>query len=343
MNAIIINANQCRDFGKVIRNLKFTPESFTDPLLYPSPRLSSHVRANFYFFMVAIDHQTHPQGEIFEAEMGSRLLRGAELLYALALRRLYEDELSFDPKEIASMSLNEFKVIFTAKTPRNTIVTVKDPETRLQLWHDASDVLLRRNCTGILEYLERVRQHRNMDALSVNSVLESLRSFRAYQDPVMKKSYLLLKFLLRSKLVTVTDPSALQLPIDNHLIRLALRIGLVDVVDDELKQKIVLRKPFTAQEDQILRNTIKNAYDLVLESSGMQALFLDDLFWHVGRTCCQIDAPNCMVKGTDPMNELKEKLRLKTSLYCPFMEICLSSSDVSRQKMVEPVYLSVYY
>ncbi len=230
-------------------------------------------------------------------------------------------------------------------TPRNTIVTIFDPEKRLELWKDAANRLLAAQCNDILEYLENVRSKLQLEKLQVKvkDILEALEIFRAYQDPLRKKSYLLLKFLLRTGLLEVVDPTTLKLPIDNHLIRLALRIGLVEIIDDELKKKILLHNSISEKEDRILREKILEAYMYVLEVSGLPPIIVDDLFWHVVRFCCQKESPNCESRRKDVIEELKQRISIKIENFCPFIDSCLSASEENRRRLVEPFFRSIYY
>ena len=120
-------------------------------------------------------------------------------------------------------------------------------------------------------------------------------------------------------------------------------MGIIEIKKDRLKQKLLTRETFTEKEDVMLRMVVKKAYNLVIKNSNKPAIILDDLFWHVGRTCCQKDAPNCVMKRKEPLDLLKERLQLKSSLHCPFMEVCEAARDDHRRLLVEPTFRSIYY
>ena len=49
------------------------------------------------------------------------------------------------------------------------------------------------------------------------------------------------------------------------------------------------------------------------------------------------------MKRKEPLDLLKERLQLKSSLHCPFMEVCEAARDDHRRLLVEPTFRSIYY
>ncbi|OYT56351.1 MAG: hypothetical protein B6U76_04010, partial [Desulfurococcales archaeon ex4484_217_2] len=74
-------------------------------------------------------------------------------------------------------------------------------------------------------------------------LIDRLKTFRAYEDPVEKKSFLLVKFLERRGIFKPIDKENLHVPVDNHLVRIAFRLGIVKL-DREILKKVLNGEEF---------------------------------------------------------------------------------------------------
>src|SRR5207245_2387910 len=123
--------------------------------------------------------------------------------------------------------------------------------------------------------------------------LQLLKLFEAYKDPLNKKSFLLAKFLERRRFLVVRDPENLHVPLDNILLRLALRTGIVRLTRRELEQKIQSGVEVAKEEELTLRALTIRAYDKICSRLGMNATYLDDILWEFGRIHCRVPIPIC--------------------------------------------------
>ena len=76
-----------------------------------------------------------------------------------------------------------------------------------------------------------------LQARDGTGLLQRLAAFRAYEDPLRKKSHLLVKILMRRGLFLPTDADCQEVPVDPVLVHMALRAGLVTVTDEELVER----------------------------------------------------------------------------------------------------------
>ncbi len=336
-----INKKQCFAFSHFLNELVFQPEELSDKLMYPPTTFSKENIANFFFYTVAIDHQTHPKNKAFQGIINGKLLKGADLLYAITLSLLKKNPSFFDPNNILNLSENEFQDFFAVKAPNNELITIYNPNERLSLWKNAAKILKEHNTKDILTYLAPANnfllRHDN------NGILQRLKKFKAYSDPLEKKSFLLMKFLSKANLVTLKDPQNLHLPIDNHLIRLALRIGLVDVINPNERVIFLKDIPVTEMKDFEIRRVIRSAYDLVLSKTKKDPFAIDDLLWHAGRQCCPKNAPTCQTRDTEGIKKVKEILYVEKGKYCPFESVCKGFHDPTYRELREHFYRSYYY
>ena len=112
-------------------------------------------------------------------------------------------------------------------------------------------------------------------------------------DPVEKKPMLLAKFLIARGVFKPVDPWNLDVPVDNHLTRIALRTGLVRV-EGLLWEKIKGGREFTSEEDVLLRLVVRRAYRVVARNAGIDPGVIDDVLWIHGRKVCLRDSePLC--------------------------------------------------
>ncbi len=251
-----------------------------DPKYYP-PREDEREKVLRYFLvMVAMDHRLSRPGRPYEGYVDGEFYHGADLLYRLGAKKYYENPSFFSPEHLMEISADEVREWLSAGS-----ASPPDIAVRTYLLRDLGLKLVKLY-EGSVEKLiggYKVRLH---GMISSPGLVERLRVFRAYEDPVEKKTMLLAKFLEARDLIEVMDE--LDLAIDNHLSRIAYRLGIV-MVSGPLWDKITRGVEVTWEEDVLLRMTIKRAYRLLARKSGVLPGLLDDHLWIMGRKICLRD------------------------------------------------------
>src|SRR5213594_3420857 len=208
---IAVSKRQVTKFVESIKRFEWVFDTFKDPLMYPGDRVSRTLAANFFFFMVAIDHRTHPPGAIFRGKVRDVELTGAELLWTLAKIRLDHDPMFFSPQHLAHIRLEEVLELFTVHHPR--LVHVAGPEERAKLWRDCASKLEEHFGGSILTLIRssggRLIREDEM------GFLQLLKIFEAYKDPLNKKSFLLVKFLERRRFLRIKDAENLHVLVEH--------------------------------------------------------------------------------------------------------------------------------
>ncbi|MHA1595825.1 MAG: queuosine salvage family protein [Candidatus Baldrarchaeia archaeon] len=332
---IRINYEKCNALAHLLSKFRnFKPDNFEDPKLYPPPSAPPKDVANYFFFIVAIDHRTHPPGSVFLGEIDGEVYRGSLLLYRLAKLKWDEDPQFFSPERMSSIDEKEVTEWLSVSKPKPA--TVKDPKLRASLLRDAGIKLLRFYDGDTMKIFERAEG-------SVWKIVENLHIFTAYEDPVAKKAFLLIKFLERRGLWKIKDPQNLRVPVDNHLTRIAIRFGILEIKDEKLKRVLRERIPVSRDIDIELRMQAREAYAIISETSGIKATILDDILWYIGRNCCSYrETPRCDSCERKAC-ELTAKLNIKCKGHCPLAESCSAAQEKELRQLYEQQFETWYY
>lgn len=263
-----------------------------DERFYPPRDEEPEVVARYFLVMVAMDHRLGRPGRPYSACIDEGCYSGADLLYALGARKLREDPGFFSPSRLLNVTVDDVLKTFSAGA-----ASPPDPEVRAYLLRDLGLKLQKLYGSRALALLA-LSGSRVRGDLTTPGLADNLRVFRAYEDPVEKKTMLLTKFLVRRGLFRPLD--RLDLAVDNHLTRIAYRTGLVRLTG-MLWEKVSEGREVTLEEDVILRMLVRRAYRTVSELSGIPPEELDDHLWVIGRERCLRDSPprchDCPLNG----------------------------------------------
>lgn len=297
-------------------------DTFTDPRYYPSRDVDKELTLRYFIFMVAIDHRTSRYVP-FEGYVNNEFYHGADLLYRLGMSKFNEDPGFFNPSNMANLTPDEVKAWLSADDGKGGRVTIWDPEVRADLLRDLGRKLKVLYGGSVSSLIESSGNH--LKRGNGQGLVDKLKVFKAYSDPVEKKAYLFIKFIERRGLIQIEDPWNKEVPVDNHLTRIALRLGLVRVYG-LLKKKLEHNEPFEWGEDVALRLTVRKAYKELHKIAGLDVFHLDDFLWMFGRKTCLRVNPKCKVLGRDA---------------CPLSNVC-ENIDVA-ERISEHNFLNTYY
>ena len=308
------------------------PDKFVDTRYYPPETDEDEDVLRYFIFMVAIDHRTSKNNS-FEGYVEGEFFHGADLLYRLGMKMYAEDPEFFSPAHMASITRDELIRWLSVKSKDGKRKTVWDPDIRVVLLRNLGKRILKLYEGKVSEII--ARSHNYLKKPNNLGLIDRLKAFKAYSDPVEKKSYLFTKFITRRALFRYKDPENSEVPVDNHLTRIALRLGFVKL-NEGLKMKIVNGIPFSAEEDIELRFAVRKAYKILSRLLNMDPLILDDLLWSFGRHCCTYANPICIRGCNDPCS----KLGLCTKC-CVFEPICPSYKEAN--PITEHNYSDTFY
>jgi len=174
-----------------------------------------------------------------------------------------------------------------------------------------------------------------------SGMYESLEGFKAFSDPMRKKSTFLLKLLMDAGLIKIKDPEHFIPIMDYHMQRVLLRSGCVDIQSDKLASKLRKREPVSS--DVKVRMACIEAFRIIAKESGMPVVRLNDFFWSLGRSCChekllcqisECEKKPCtfsMIVATEPHD------------ICSLSEVCFGNSREEFRTLWQPVVETHYY
>ncbi len=269
---IDLDATRIAALGSAARALEYDAIPLDDALLIPveAPDTS---QIEFLFYLTAIDHRTTRNGGRYEAEVGERMLRGSDLMYARARQRVD----LFTTDRLLHVTEDEIAAVFRNEDAS----TVEGPGLRAWLLRQAAETITDRYGARLQTLLQQC--HGRLESPDRTGLLQRLSVIRAYEDPLRKKSQLLVKLLERRKLFTPCDPEHKDVPVDPVLVHVALLSGLITVADRELTDALTEGHRLTVAQADRLRLATLRAFHQVCGDSGVSPYALDDLLWGLGR------------------------------------------------------------
>lgn len=291
MSCICINNKYVEEMSEAIRNslaeIKLKRLNVFDDKFYPPRNIEPETALRYFLVVVALDHRLSRPGKPYEACLEDGCYHGADLLYRIARRILEENPSFYDPDKLASLRVDEFLKYFNING-----AMVPDPDVRTFLLRDIG-LKLKRLYNGRASSIIENSNGRLKGGPGSPGFIDLLKVFRAYEDPVEKKAFLLAKFLEARGLLQISDPEDKEVPVDNHLTRIALRTGIVSV-SGGLWRKISIREHVSWEEDILLRMIVRKAFKYVAVKAGIDPFILDDFLWIHGRKTCYRDGePRC--------------------------------------------------
>ncbi len=281
----LINELKMEEVSILIKKTSVKPLNVFDTTFYPSADEPIDRVLAYFLVMVAMDHRLSRPGRPYEALINGKLYRGADLLYYLGTKKFKEDPEFFTPERLVFITQSDVTEWLSVGD-----VSPPDAVLRAHLLNDIGVKSIKLFNGDFIKLLEISDDFlRKKDGYGL---LDLLKIFKAYQDPVEKKSYLLTKFLTYRGIFKPIDNENRNVAVDNHLARIAVRLGLVEL-EEEFVKKIVKKIEFSHDEDVILRLCVREAYKILSKLSNIDVFVLDDVFWVFGRTVCTYDSPKC--------------------------------------------------
>jgi sugar/nucleoside kinase (ribokinase family) len=252
------------------------------------------------------------------ATLDGQSLKGSDYLWAAYLRTLQPDPEFCSPARQAALTADELASIFRADDGSNPMPAF---ELHLQMANAYGRDMLALNWTPA--DLLRIANETSQPRQTFLSLLDHVSGYK--EDPLRKKS-MLLALILEQRPESFLRPStslrsaqdAEPPVIDYHLMRSCLRIGLVEIHDDDLKRRVIAREELTTDEEWIIRLAAYEAIQQVQQSSGRSMGAVDLFFFGARRRCPEMTEPDCPNCPVDPVCAHRKELFqpiLRTTYY----------------------------
>jgi hypothetical protein len=303
------------------------------------PGLARDSVGNFFLALVAICHQTSPRGlPPLEGEVRGVTRRGWDYLFGRLEEAVLRDPTLAKPQRWSTLSTEDVRLIFRDANYGDRLTS---PELRAELLRDLGNKMISQN----IEHADQIyRLCNGRIGTGSPNLLTELGKFRAYDDPVSKKSVFFLAVMRNFGLWRYSDDMLLGPPVDYHEVRGHLRIGTVRITDPEFRLKVLNGVEVNPSEDVALRKSVYRAIMLISEKCGLRnPSQLHYLFWNVFRTICTRESPQCFKLSVDC--RLPERYmhlaRVGNLKQCPFSSICVSAGAAN--PICEHVFETDYY
>lgn len=288
-----------------------------------------------YLFCSSICHQTHSLINI------DKNLIGWNYLEYVFLNLAKFDSKLLDIEYINRKSKNELIIDFQQLFPESNEIaqcTLDKLPERIDFLKDIGQILQDKyECK--IENLINKSEMKLFD--NEKGLYELLNDFQAFKDPLKKKSTLFIKLLFQSGIIHILDDGKFEPLMDYHMQRLLLRTSCIDVLDNKLDQ--MLKNKILIDSDIEIREKCVDAIRIISKLSGISILDLDDIFWAIGRSCCN-DKIICRDRqcSKNPCT-LDSIIYLEKHEKCLFEGVCIGSFNNSYQKYWEPQVKTCFY
>lgn len=333
MKSLILNSEKCLELAAVLKRVQINPDFLNRPFIRMP--LENEIRVRMLLFSVAICHQTH---SLRSEKTG---LTGWEYMEQVFLdTALHRTEL-LNPKFIIKTNPNQLRDLLLKAFSDNNLAntsTLDRIDERIHLYRNTALVLEKQYKGSAIDLLKKTN---GFLVRNGSGLYELMEDFEAFTDPLRKKTTFFLKLAGDSGVFHVNDTENIIPIMDYHMQRVLLRTGCVIISDGILKQKLIKRIPVGSDHE--IRQTCNEALQLISQHSGHKVLLMNDIFWPVGRSCCN---ETCLCETgfceKSPCT-LTKTIKLEEHLKCIFESCCPGKSDVNVRSLWQPVLETHYY
>jgi ribokinase len=238
--------------------------------------------------------------------------KGAFYLFRAYLRWLEQQPALLGPAAQAELTADDLRKLLRAD---DDSVPMPALELHLSLARQYGRDMLALGLTP-QSIVERARS----SPTPLRTLLQTLDHVGGYKEDPLRKKSALLAIILRQRPegFLTADDDPVPPVVDYHVMRSCLRIGLVDVVDERLADRLVARELLSDADEWAIRSATHAAIDEVVVQSGKSMGAVDWFFFQARQRCPEMTAPRCDACAVDPVcahrKELFQPVR-RTSFY----------------------------
>lgn len=313
---VVVNEPQVQKVSQLIATLpEVTPFNFTGSEF---PPIGHPAALDFFFtstlqqfgFWTAINGKHH---QPLIAPIDGVKQKGSDYLWQSYLRPLVKDPEFFTPVRHANLTQAEMLNLFRADDGT-------DPMPALEM-HLAQARQYGRDMLALkLTPREVVKQAQTSSGplQTFFGLLDHIGGYK--EDPLRKKTGLLALILNQRPEVFLSfgNNERVTPVIDYHAMRSCLRVGLIDVVDRELREKLVGRQVLLPADEWAVRQAAYIAIEQIVASSGKSMGAVDWFFFNARKRCPEMTEPVCQSCQIDPVCAHRKDLfqpLLRTTFY----------------------------
>jgi len=292
-----INDSQVRKVSHLLSSLEeASPFSFVSPELPPV----HHPGALDYFFATTAQQfsfwteQNNRYQQPLIAPLGGIMQKGAFYLFDAYRRRLEVDPGFCSPERQANLSRAELLAVFRSDIGFDPMPAL---DLHLEIAHAYGGDMIALHLTPA-----KVVEEARASSRPLRTIIGRLDQIGGYkEDPLRKKSGLLALILHQrpESFLPFAKDEQVEPVIDYHLMRSCLRVGLIEVVDDQLKGKLIHRQVVLPDQEWAVRYAAYRAIKQVVAASGKTTGAVDWLFFGARARCPEMSPPECRLCQID--------------------------------------------
>ena len=296
-----INPNGIRQIAKVMETEEADelPYTFTGK---GQPEIGHPNTLDFFFALTlqefgfwSKNHQKYIAPMI--AKIDGKTLKGSEYILSAYLRMLNSDPDFFSVNRQANLSKEELEMILADDDGNCPMPAIELHLSEAQSYGQDMSAL------GMTP--AKIIQKTKGSRTPMADLLRTLWNIGGYKnDPLQKKSALLIYILLnRPENFLQLGDSEEELPcIDYHLMRTALRTGMVSVCDTYLEQKITSRALVSEEQEYDVRQNVYKAINMLVDTSpNLNMVSVDQFLFRMRKGCPEMSEPECKSCALDPV------------------------------------------
>ena len=298
---VSINTNKIRQIAKIMETEEVgeTPYTFTGK---GQPEIGHPNTLDFFFALTlqefgfwSKNHQKYIAPMI--AKIDGKTLKGSEYILSAYLRMLNSDPDFFSVNRQANLSKEELEMILADDDGNCPMPAIELHLSEAQSYGQDMSAL------GMTP--AKIIQKTKGSRTPMADLLRTLWNIGGYKnDPLQKKSALLIYILLnRPENFLQLGDSEEELPcIDYHLMRTALRTGMVSVCDTYLEQKITSRALVSEEQEYDVRQNVYKAINTLVDTSpNLNMVSVDQFLFRMRKGCPEMSEPECKSCALDPV------------------------------------------
>lgn len=328
MSLVKVNKEQSEKLGRIVGQLSFKTSFLQRDFIQLQVR--KEIKAAMYFYAVGICHQTYHL-----ANKKLNLFGWDFLEYGFMVIATQKPEL-LDARYLVNLSPTDLIPLiqpFFAEDHQKEKCTLDSLEERAEIWLDMAHFLV----AGNINFQDFIQ----LSNKKASYFYENLPKTLAYSDPLQKKTSFLLKLLEDSSLLKTEDAVNLIPIMDYHMQRVLLRTGCVEILDQDLQQK--LQNRIAIESDIEIREACIESMKLIAQTDGLSILKMNDVFYTMGRSCCN-DNMLCETHTCEKSPcTLTLAVELKSHDNCIFQDICLGATKEEYRKYWQPQVNTHFY
>jgi sugar/nucleoside kinase (ribokinase family) len=311
-----VNDEQVRKISQMVSTLQeASPFNFISPELPPL----DHPQALDYFFAVTLQQfsfwseKNNRYHQPLIAPLGGVQQKGAFYLFDAYRRRLEIDADFCSPARQANLDREELLEVFRSDDARDPLPAL---DLHLEMAQAYGRDMLAFQFTPMV-ILQRARES-TTPLRAFITMLDQIGGYK--EDPLRKKSSLLALILNQrpESFLPFGNKEQVEPVIDYHLMRSCLRIGLIDVLDEGLKTKLIDRRIISTDEEWAVRYAAYRAIEQVVSLSGKTTGAVDWFFFGARKRCPEMTEPECHLCQVDSLCAHRKEMFqpvLRTTFY----------------------------